>query len=191
MLEECAAAIADRDPEHYTRIARSGNDLATLEAAILHYLGRLRQGLLSERDSAEVQQVMEAVLSFESLGQLAARDLLDVAKQTGRLRPSAETAEMLRGLYDTARGATALAVRAAAEADRAAAGEVVALRARVDEQVRELLERQASRLRPDDPDYLTLARLQMTIVDKLGRVYELASRVARGVLAASAERAAA
>ncbi len=34
------------------------------------------------------------------------------------------------------------------------------------------------RLRPDDPDYLVLARLQMSIVDKLGRVYQLGSRAA-------------
>jgi hypothetical protein len=78
--------------------------------------------------------------------------------------------------------ALGLAVRAVGEPAPAAAEVVLAMRERIDAQVRALLERQAGRLRPDDPDYLLLARLQMALVDKLGRAYDLACDVARGVL---------
>jgi len=54
--------------------------------------------------------------------------------------------------------------------------ETVALRSKA------LLARQAQRLQPDDPDYLALARLQMSVVDKLARVYELIARACRGVV---------
>jgi Na+/phosphate symporter len=89
---------------------------------------------------------------------------------------------MLRGLYETVQQALGLAVRAVRDADADAADQVVAMRETVTLQAQALLERQAGRLRPDDPDYLALARLQMSIVDKLARIYDLAARVARGVL---------
>ena len=41
---------------------------------------------------------------------------------------------------------------------------------------------QADRLRPGDPDYLQLARTQMSIVDKLTRIYDLCARVAQAAI---------
>jgi phosphate:Na+ symporter len=186
MLEEFAAAVQDRDLEHITAIARRADEVAALQAAILRYLGLLRQRELSYPESAEVQELMEAVFHFESLGRLVTRNLVDIARQAGRLRASAETAQMLRGLYECALASVVSAVQAIREADVQAAAEVAAMRERVDDQVQNLLERQATRLRPEDPDYLVLARLQMSIVDELGRVYDLAARIARAVLASGA-----
>ena len=183
MLEEFSAAMRDRDLERIAAIRRDADEVAALEAAILRFLGLLRQSELSGRESAEMQALTESVFNFESLRRLMAKDLVELVRQTGSLRPSAETAEMLRGLYDSALRSLASAVRAVGEADARAADEVVGLPERVDEQVRSLLERQATRLRPDDPDYLELARLQMSIVDDLERVYDLSSRLAAGVLA--------
>jgi phosphate:Na+ symporter len=182
MLEDFASAVRDPSPETLTSIARRFDEMAALEAAILRHLGLLRQGLLTQEESGEMQEVMEAVLSFESLGRLVAKDLTDIARGTGALSPSSETAEMLRGLYESVHAALGLAVRAVGEPDPPAAEEVLAMREGIEAQVRALLERQAGRLRPDDPDYLLLARLQMSLVDKLGRAYDLACDVARGVL---------
>jgi Na+/phosphate symporter len=89
---------------------------------------------------------------------------------------------MLRGLYDTVQEAMALTVQAVRDANVEAAERVLAMRETVALQSGALLERQAGRLRPDDPDYLLLARLQMSIVDKLERIYDLAARAAHGML---------
>lgn len=78
--------------------------------------------------------------------------------------------------------AIALTTAAVRDADAEAADRVSAMRGAVAHQANALLERQAQRLRPDDPDYLSLARLQMSIVDKLTRSYELAARIARSIL---------
>jgi Na+/phosphate symporter len=186
MLEEFSAAVRDRDLEHITAIARRADDVAVLQAAILRYLGVLRQGELSHRESREVQELMEAAFHFESLGRLVATNLVDIARQSGHLRASAETAEMLQGLYESAIASVVSAVRAVRDADVQAAAEVASMRWQVDDQVQNLLERQATRLRPEESDYLVLARLQMSIVDELRRVYDLAARIARAVVASGA-----
>jgi phosphate:Na+ symporter len=183
MLDEFAAAVYDRDPEHQATIARRADEAASLQSAILLYLARLRKRAESEVASREAQDLVAIVFAFERLARLVSRDLAEIARQVEVLRPSADTGEMLKGLYDTASEAVSLAVRAVGEADALAAEEVIALRPRVDGHTRALLERQANHLRSDDPDYLPLARLQMSIVDKLGDAYDLAERVARLVAA--------
>jgi hypothetical protein len=89
---------------------------------------------------------------------------------------------MLRGLNETVQEAMALTVRAVRATDANAAEQVLTMRKTVALQSDALLERQAGRLRPDDPDYLLLARLQMSIVDKLERIYDLAARAAHGII---------
>jgi hypothetical protein len=46
-----------------------------------------------------------------------------------------------------------------------------------------LLERKATRLVADDPDYLDLVRMQMSFVDQMRRIYTLAKRIAKVVAA--------
>jgi hypothetical protein len=45
-----------------------------------------------------------------------------------------------------------------------------------------LLERKATRLVADDPDYLDLVRMQMSFVDQMRRIYTLAKRIAKVAL---------
>jgi phosphate:Na+ symporter len=182
MFQEFAAAVRDRDPRHRDAIARRSQELAALEAAILGYLARLPARELGGHESAALQGVLQAVFSFDALRRVAADDLVEIARKAGELRPSPETAGMLQGLYETAVSALDQAARAVGQADPLAARAVAELRPVVEARARELLERQTRRLRADDPEYLALVRLQMSIVERLRHVYELAERAAQGVI---------
>jgi hypothetical protein len=50
------------------------------------------------------------------------------------------------------------------------------------EQSEQLLQRKATRLTADDPDYINLVRLEMSFVDQMRRIYTLAKRIAKVVL---------
>jgi hypothetical protein len=50
------------------------------------------------------------------------------------------------------------------------------------QQSQQLLERKATRLMADDPDYLNLVRIEMSFVDQMRRIYTLAKRIAKVVL---------
>ncbi|HXV61988.1 MAG TPA: Na/Pi symporter, partial [Vicinamibacteria bacterium] len=182
MLGDLGLAVGERSAERFEELARSADEVNVLEAGILRYLGLLRKGSLTQRESDDVQALMETLLALESLATVIARDVRQIIERGGTERPSSATAEMLRGLYATVQRAMEHAVRAIRDADADAAAQVLALREAVAEQSAALLERQGKRLRPDDPDYLLLARLQMSIVDKLGRMYELTARAARAMM---------
>jgi phosphate:Na+ symporter len=182
MLVNVGPAVHERSAEHFEDLSRRSAEVEILEAAILRYLGLLRKESLTSIESAEVQALMEVLVTFESLAIVIARDFAQIVQQVGSRRPSAETAEMLHGLYDTVQEAMALTVRAVRDTDADAAEQVLAMHKTVAQQSAALLERQAGRLRPDDPDYLLLARLQMSVVDKLERIYDLAARAVRGML---------
>jgi phosphate:Na+ symporter len=182
MLVDVGPAMHERSSERFEDLSRRAAEVDVLEAAILRYLGLLRKESLTEIESGEVQTLMEVLLTLESLAAVIARDFAEIAQQVGSRQPSSETAEMLRDLYETVQEAMALTVRAVHDADADAAERVLAMRKTVALQSDALLERQAGRLRPDDPDYLLLARLQMSIVDKLERIYDLAARAAHGML---------
>jgi Na+/phosphate symporter len=182
MLVDVGPAMYERSAERFEELSRRATEVDTLEAAVLRYLGLLRKESLTDLESGEVQALMEVLVTLESLAAVIARDFAQIVQQVGSQQPSAETAEMLRGLYETVQEAMALTVRAVRDADVNAAERVLAMRETVALQSGALLERQAGRLRPDDPDYLLLARLQMSIVDKLERIYDLAARAAHGML---------
>jgi phosphate:Na+ symporter len=182
MLVDVGPAMHERSVERLEDLSRRATEIDVLEAAVLRYLGLLRKESLTDLESSEVQALMEVLVTLESLAAVIARDFAQIAQQVGSQQPSAETAEMLRGLYETVQEAMALTVRAVRDADVEAAERVLAMRETVALQSSALLERQAGRLRPDDPDYLLLARLQMSIVDKLERVYDLVARTAHGML---------
>ena len=182
MLVDVGPAMQERSAERFEDLSRHATEVDVLEAAVLRYLGLLRKESLTDLESSEVQALMEVLVTLESLAAVIARDFAQIARQVGSQRPSAETAEMLRGLYETVQEAMALTARAVRDADADATERVLAMRETVALQSGALLERQAGRLRPDDPDYLLLARLQMSIVDKLERIYDLAARAAHGML---------
>ena len=182
MLIDVGPAMHERSTERFEDLSQRAAEVDVLEAAVLRYLGLLRKASLTEIESGAVQALMEVLVTLESLAAVIARDFAQIAQQVGSRQPSAETAEMLRGLYETVQEAMALTVRAVRDADANAAEQVLTMRKTVALQSGALLERQAGRLRPDDPDYLLLARLQMSIVDKLERIYDLAARAAHGIL---------
>ena len=182
MLAAAGPAMRERSNERFEDLARRAAEVDVLNDAILGYVALIRRGLLTGRDSRDAQSLMEALVNLESLAGVLSRDLAEIAGNMGTRQPSERTAEMLRGLYETTQEAMALVVRALHDADAVAAGQVLAMQGTIDRQAEALLERQAGRLRPDDPDYLLLARMQMSIVDKLARVYDHTARIARCLL---------
>ena len=72
-----------------------------------------------------------------------------------------------------------LTVRAIRDDDQRAAGAVLQLKDEIRDNADRLLARKAERLAVDDPGYLELARLQMSFVDQMRRIYTLTKRVSK------------
>lgn len=181
MLQDVGPAMRDRDLERLEEIAKRDDQVDILEAEILKYLGRIRQGMLTEEESREVERLMIAADNLENLADVIETDMVALTRQAEGLPATAggTTRDLLAELYVTVLEATELMVRAIRDNDQRAAGSVLQLKDAIRENADRLLARKAERLTADDEDYLKLARLQMAFVDQMRRIYTLTKRVSK------------
>ncbi len=182
MLEQIGPAIRDRDHARIAAVAARDDEVDILESAILEYLGRIRQGLLTAGESLELEHLMSATVNLENLADVVETDLVKIVQVAGEARAEGEVAQMLEGLYEMVCRAVSLAVRALRDNDQQAAQEVLNLHDDVRALAERVLAAEAAQLRADRPDYVRIVRLQTSFVDRMRHVYTLAKRIAREVL---------
>ncbi len=184
MLKDWPSAIRNRDQRKLDEIAKRDDQVDTLEAAILDYLSRIRQHLLTEQESNDHQALMTMTITLESIADVIEIDLTDLAKQYFKIEheSSETTVQLLRGIYGAVVRAVSHTVRAIRDSDQAAAEEVMRMNNEIKRLTDEMLVRRSERLGRKESKYLTAARIDMSFIDKMHRIYSLTKRIAREVL---------
>ena len=184
MLKDWLSAVQTRDLRKLKEIAKRDDQVDTLEAAIIEYLSRIRQHLLTEQESNDHQALMTMTITLESIADVIEIDLTDLAKQYLKIEHeiSETTMRLLRGIYDAVVKAVSHTVQAVRDSDQAAAEEVMRMKNEIKQLSDELLARRSERLGRKDSQYLAAARLDMSLIDKFHRIYSLTKRIAREVL---------
>ena len=186
MLKDVGPALKEGDLERIESIARRDDQVDILEAEIFRYLARIRVGHLTEDESAEMQQLMVATDNIESLADVIETDIVALAYKRAKIKSNSgsETQALLDDLYLLTVESVELAVKAIRDNDQTAAESVMMMKTHFRDLSERLLERKATLLRADDPDYLDLVRMQMSFVDYMRRIYTLAKRIAKVALPA-------
>jgi phosphate:Na+ symporter len=184
MLRDIRPAFRERDIQRFTDIARRDDEVDILDVEILHYLGKIRQGTLTEEESQEFQGLMTATDNMESLADVIETDLVTLGHKWVDLKssPSEETRKMLIDFHATIVKTVELAVQAIRDNDQRAAESVLMMKGGIREHSERLLAWKAERLSVDDPEYIELVRIEMSFVDQMRRIYTLAKRIAKVVL---------
>ena len=184
MFDELHVAIQDRNKHHLTEIAIRDDQVDILEAKILSYLAQIRRGMLTEDESVTLQQLMTSIVVLEGLADVIETDLVDWGHNyiSQDARMSEGTRALIIELYENVGKSLELAIRAVRDEDQNAAEEVVNLKREIDYNMNTFLSRKSADIGKDEAGYLALARAEMSLVDKLRRVYSLASRIAKVVL---------
>jgi len=184
MYAEIKIALADRNREHLAEIARRDDQVDILEAAILDYLRHIRQGILSEQESRVHESLMSAAVNLEGLADVIETDLVELAGryidngyQTGET-----TLSIMERLHELVGEALALSIKAVRDDDQKAAEAVRLMKGDINRVVEEFLARKSERLGKPEEDYLATARTEMSLVDKLRRIFTHAKRIAKVVL---------
>jgi phosphate:Na+ symporter len=184
MLMDWPSAIRNRDQSKLDEIAKRDDQVDTLEAAILEYLSRIRQHLLTEQESNEHQALMTMTITMESIADVIESDLTDLAKQYFKIEheSSETTIQLIRGIYEAVVSAVSHTVRAIRDSDTAAAEEIMRMNNEIKRLTDEMLVRRSIRLGRRESKYLAAARIDMSFVDKMHRIYSLTKRIAREIL---------
>jgi phosphate:Na+ symporter len=182
MMDALRDALAKKDKEQLDEVARGDDKVDILEVEIMGYLGRIRQGLLTEDEGATQEALVAAMMNIESVSDVIETDMAGVAKAylEGDYEASTqETHDMVTGLFETVRRGVELMVKAVGQSDQRAAQDVLLLKEDIRDFADRLFERHAERLHSDDPKYLQRLRLMMTFIEQLRHMYTLTKRIAK------------
>ncbi len=182
MMDALGVAVQQKNKDELDAVARRDDEVDILTAEIARFLGRVRQNSLTENEGRTHQQLVEAMMVIESIGDIVETDMAGVFKSyvDGEYAATSEvTQEMVEGLWTCVRKSLELAVSAVGNRDQRAAQEVLLLKDNIRDLADRLFERHASRLHIDDPKYLERVRLLMTFIEQLRHMYTLTKRVAK------------
>ncbi len=181
MWSRLSEAFGSRNRDTFDEVARMDDQIDILHAEIVGYLAEIRQREMSDAESREFLGLMSASTYMESMGDVLETTLVDLGhRMLDKDIQVSETMNLaLRGLGRTVGESVEAAVRSVTEESETAAQEVLSLRGEVSRQIEEVMEHQASKLSPDDPQRLDKFRLETGLVDALKRTYTLAKRIAR------------
>jgi phosphate:Na+ symporter len=184
MFKMMDPALPQRDQKVLNDVERRDDEVDILEAAIINYLAKVRSGTLSAQESLEFQGLMTAADNLESLANVIETDLVALARKAAKLKVQSgqETQLMLSQLYRSVLDAVEHTVLAVRMNNQRAAESVVLLENSITEQAENLISRKAERLTAEDEEYLQLVRLEMSYIDHMRRIYDLAKRTAKVVL---------
>lgn len=180
MMERYQQGIVRADYDDLRRLPEEDDKIDILEMAIIKYLGQIRATPLSREESLEHQRLMSSIISLENMGDVIEKDLVGLAFRVKEMahRVSDKTAALLSEIYIRVHRAMVLVIPMLAENDLDAARKILALDDEIGELAKALLIRKSARLGSDAPDALKSARIEVSMADKLSRVYRMCRRLA-------------
>jgi len=181
MLAKVRLALESRD---ISELSQQHDQIVALREAVLGYLQHVGRGALSDAEADEHARLVAATGEIENMSAAISHELAPLAQtlKEGNTTPSKETTELLERLFQTIQASAQSALRALVEQDEQAAQTVVASRDAILELTARFHRQQAVRLAGDDPGRLLKLRVQLEILNRLRRLYNVAEHMAISVL---------
>ena len=180
MMDRFHESFAKNDFEALQNLVNENEKNDILGHAIIEYLGKIRSVALSEKESLEHQCLMTSAITLESMADVIKNDMIGIADRARNLnyQRSEESKEMLRNIYRQVRKAVALLTPILEKKDLDSAEKLMAMKPVILEMQKAFIHRKSERLASTTPDALKYARIEVSALDKLQRMYSLCKRVA-------------
>jgi phosphate:Na+ symporter len=187
MLAESADAVLDGTNEDLVTIEAMDDEVDSLYASIVDYLGRLSKRELLSHETAELFQLMEATNNLEAIGDIVETNLvqLGLSRLENDLTLTTESRELVRAFHWEVLTAYELAMLAVTQKNEAAAHRCSAMKTTINSMARKADRYQASRLVSDDPNRVGSYAFETDYVAHLKRIYWFTRRTARIAIPAS------
>ena len=185
MLQGIMTAITTGDRMMLRNIARIDDDVDILHGHIVTYLGRISQKELMEDQTRALVRLMAATNDLENIGDIIETDLVYLGNEgiKSQVQISEETRAVLNKLHNIVATTAELAIDAVVENDQLAAQEVIDMKADITRLMESAALHETERLVAEEPNRLAAYSLEMDIIEKLKRIYYLAKRIAKTVVA--------
>jgi phosphate:Na+ symporter len=183
MLAELRQATGPSAKVAVDKIAKSASEIETLEAAIVDFLGRLRQGTLTQVESKTHVALMTATIHLWEIADIISDDLLGPARAAVENPSIILEPALVSEFYGRVHLAVQLAVSAVRGPDVEASAKVLAMSGEVRQLGEALLSKLAGGFNAANPEASATLRVQTAFVDALRQTFTLAKRVTRNACA--------
>ncbi|MHC4940934.1 MAG: Na/Pi cotransporter family protein [Planctomycetota bacterium] len=184
MLVAILPAALRGDRAELKRIARMDDAVDTLHGHIVTYLGRISGGELTEAQSNEFLNLLEASNDLENIGDIIETNMVALGSQRidQRVSVSEPTQEVIRGFHGAVLKAVDAALMAVTQKNIAATEVVVSMKAEINRLADSAAMHEAKRLVAEEPNRLPAYTFEMDLLQNLKRIYYFAKRMARAVV---------
>jgi len=178
-------------PAALTGTRTSLHDVAAMDDAVdaLHghivtYLGRISQTELTEAQTREFLNLLEATNGLENIGDIIETNLVTLGLQRieHHVTVSEATREVIRGFHVAVVKAIDVALMAVTQKNLEATERVVAMKEEINRLADSAAVYEARRLVAEEPNRLGAYRFEMDILENLKRIYYFTKRMARAVV---------
>jgi phosphate:Na+ symporter len=181
MLAAVVPAVMSGTSGALVTIEAMDDEVDSLYASILEYLGRLSKEELGSRDSDELFQLMEATNNLEAIGDIIETNLvqLGLSRIEQDLVVSEETRLLINGFHQQVQEAFELAMVAVTQKNEAAASRVTAMKTHVNAVARKVELHEVARLIADEPNRIATYAFETDLIAHLKRIFYFTRRTAR------------
>lgn len=190
MLAKILPAILDGTRWSLLEIQELDDEIDGLHAHIVRYLGEVSTRRITENETTELFDLMEATNDLEAMGDIIETNLvgLGLHRVEHSLVVSAATRNVLTEFHAAVVESLRLAMVALTEKDVEAARKVGRMKEEINSLERAAAIHQANRLMAEAPDRVATYRLEIDVIANLKRLFYFAKRIARETVP-EAERA--
>ena len=184
MLKLLPDSFRDRDMSKIDKIVKMDDKVDILEVAIFNFLSKIRNQSLTSGESHAHQELMAATIHLENMADIVEREISkSIAFFISKDRSISIWTEGIFGdLFKEIYLSVRLTIRAVEFNDQNAAHDVVQKQARIADLMDSVIVHKAEGLAGNDAHKLETDRLEISILEKFGRVYDLARKISLGVL---------
>ena len=183
MLGEIMPAILHGSVSTLNDIQKIDERVDILHAEIVIYLGRISGLELTDKHTAELMGLMDAVNDLENIGDVIEMNLVELGRRRiGKgIAVSQPTQVVLSDFHQVVTDAVGAAIEAVSEDSYDAAESVMSMKKEIMRIANSAATHEAQRLVANEPHRIEAYTIEMDITEKLQRIFYFARRMARTV----------
>ena len=184
MLCDLQPAVMNHDRQQVKDIMSMDDKVNILESLIFKFLSKIRKEELTDKESTDHQALMTATVNLKSLADVITGDMVEIALYfiENNHERSEITQELFQNFYWDVCQSVEDAIKAVSKNDQQAAETVINKKMDMKHYVDQILMRKSSHLASKQENYLKLARLEITLMQNMYRLYFFSNRIAEVVM---------
>lgn len=190
MLSEVMPAILSGSSTTLEEVRHMDESVDQLHAQIVTYLGKISRLELTEKQTADLIRLMDAVNDLENIGDVIEMNLAQLGHRRIEkgVSVSMPTQVVLSDFHHVVMDSVEAAVNAVAEDSDDAAKLVTSMKKEISSIMNSAALHEAQRLVADEPHRIEAYTIEMDIAEKLQRIYYFARRMARTARSGSTDK---